>query len=214
MASNTNKTVGGLPLVIITFLLSQWAVLANETPREFAKRFYAAHQTWSIRGVPTSEDEGIVSQFVGMEIIHAFRRVNKHRELEAKRYDPDNPMKPRWCIEGEVFCDNWEGVTYYSIGRSKFEGGRWIVEAHLEYVERGKSYPWTDILVLDRAGKDWVVADIRYSRGGTLLTSILQDLDEADREIPKTTANQKLKMRDQPPVDNPLPAPSRRPECR
>lgn len=123
---------------------------------------------------------------MGIEIIRAFRRVNEHRELEAKRYDPKNPTKPRWCVEGEVFCDNWEGITHYSVGKARMENGRWTVEANLEYVEGGKSYPWTDILVLERAGEKWVVADIRYARGGTLLTSILEELVEADREIPET----------------------------
>jgi len=175
-------------LLIVLVLLSALAgARAEESPREFARRFYAAYQTWSSRGVPRTKDEGAVSQFMGIEIIRAFRRVNEHRELEAKLYDPKHPMKPRWCLEGEVFCDNWEGITHYSVGKVRIEKGRWLVDAHLEYVEGGKSYPWTDILVLERAGKNWVVADIRYARGGTLLTSILEELVEADKEIPKAT---------------------------
>ena len=134
---------------------------------------------------------------MGIEIIRAFRRVNEHRELEAKLYDPKNPMKPRWCIEGEVFCNNWEGITHYSVGKARIDNDRWTVEAHLEYVESGKSYPWTDFLVLERAGEKWVVADIRYARGKTLLTSILEDLVEADREIPKTTTKRESNQGEQ-----------------
>ena len=172
---------------ILTAAISVCAIslVAAETPREFAKRFYAAHQTWPIRGVPTTEQEELVSRFLGAEIIHAFRRVNEHRRLEAEQFDPENPMKPRWCMEGNVFCDNWEGITRFSIGKAKRREGRWIVEAHLEYVEGGISHPWTDRLVLDRSGEDWVLADIEYNRGGTLLTLILEELTEADAEIPK-----------------------------
>ena len=181
-------------LLILLALLSSPAVTqAGESPREFARRFYAAHQTWTIRGVPTDRDESVVSPLMGIEIIRAFRRVNEHRELEGKLRDPEDPskprwqtVKPRWCIEGQVFCDNWEGITHYSVGKARIDKGRWIVEAHLEYIEGGKSYPWTDILVLDRAGENWVVGDIRYGQGGTLLTRILEELVEADKDIPKT----------------------------
>ena len=180
--------------VIIAILSSLSAARADEAPSEFARRFYVAHQTWPIRGVPTSEDEGLVSEFFGIEIIRAFRRVNEHQKLAAERYVPPvNLMKQAWAHEGEVFCDNWEGFTHFSIGKSRIEEGSWIVEAHLEYVERGESYRWTDVLVFDRAAEKWVISDIRYSRGGTLLTSILEGLETAGREIPTTAAAQKSK---------------------
>ena len=181
-------------LVILLGLLSGLSVTATgESPREFARRFYAAHQTWQIRGVPEVGHEGAISQFMGSEIIRAFRRVNEHRELETKLYDPKNPRKPRFCMEGDVFCEFYEGITHYSVGRAQFIKGRWIVEAHLEYIENDKSYPWTDIVVLDRAAGNWVVADIRYAGGGKLLRSILEELEVADKEIPKTKLKPKSK---------------------
>jgi hypothetical protein len=180
-------------LLFLVISFSTVCAVAGESPREFARRFYAAYQKWPIRGVPVPEHEDMISPYLSIEIIRAFRRVNEHRRLEAKRYDPNNPMKPRWCAEGDVFCDNWEGITRYAIGTAKRFNGRWVVEANLEYIESGTSYPWTDRLILERAGDDWVVADIEYSRGGTLLTSTLEGLAEADIEIPKGVKNRQQK---------------------
>jgi hypothetical protein len=125
-------------LVLLALFSCLAAAKASESPRMFAHRFYAAHQAWAIRGVPEARHEGIVSQYMCINIIRAFRRVNEHRELEAKFSDSKSLMKPRWCSEGDVFCDNWEGITHYAVGNARVAEGRWIVEAHLEYIEDGK----------------------------------------------------------------------------
>lgn len=160
---------------------------ADETPREFVRRFYAAYKTWHIRGVPLSEHERLISPFCGMEIIRVFRRVNEQRkDLERMfPHDPANPIKPPWCLEGDVFCDVWEGITHFAIGRTTRDRGRIIVEAHLEYVEQGKTYPWTDRVILDRAGNSWVIADIEYADGGSLLRSIQQELNRVAKYLVK-----------------------------
>ena len=160
---------------------------ADETPREFVRRFYAAYKIWWIRGVPRPEHEGAISAFCGMEIIRIFRRVNDQADAWERKYpfDPANPVKPPWCIEGDVFCDVYEGVTYYSIGRAYRARGRVTVEAHLEHIEQGRSYPWTDRVVLDRAGDSWVIADIEYARGGSLLSSIERELNSVSRDLKK-----------------------------
>lgn len=152
---------------------------ADETPRAFVRRFYAAYKTWQIHGVPLPEHEHLVSPFCGMEIIRVFRRVNEQgAEWERKfPFDPVNPMKPPWCQEGDVFCNVWEGVTHFAIGQATRDRGRISVEAHLELVEQGKTYPWTDRVILDRAGDSWVVADIEYARGGSLVRSIQRELN-------------------------------------
>ena len=120
----------------------------------------------------------MISPFCGIEIIRAFRRVNGQRDLQQLKYPfgRKNPTKPAWCLEGDVFCDLWEGFTYFSIGRESVVGGRIVVEANLEHREGGESCYWTDRVVLDRDGQNWVIADIRYSRGGSLLESIGQEL--------------------------------------
>ena len=174
-----------LPFVVIA-LCSSFS-LADESPREFVRRFYSAYKTWPIRGVPLPEQERLISPFCGTAIIRVFRKVNQQRSDWERKFPHDsaNPMKPPWCIEGDVFCDVWEGVTYFSVGRAARVRGRVTVEAHLELVEQGKTYPWTDRVILDRAGDSWVIADIEYARGGSLVDSIQHELDDIAKYLVK-----------------------------
>ena len=174
-----------LPFFIIA-LCSSWS-LADEDPREFVRRFYSAYKTWPIRGVPLPEDERLISPFCGSEIIRVFRKVDQQRSDCERKFpnDPANPMKPPWCLEGDVFCGVWEGVTYFSVGRASLVRGRVVVEAHLELVEQGKSSPWTDRVILDRAGDSWMVADIEYARGRSLRDSIQRELDDVAKYLVK-----------------------------
>ncbi|OYV00321.1 MAG: hypothetical protein CFE26_24140 [Verrucomicrobiales bacterium VVV1] len=161
-------------ITILIFVTNLQLVEAHESPRQFVQRFYTAHRSWPFRGVPYLEQERFISPYCGMEIIRIFRRVNDQRDLEERKFssDPKNPYKPAWSQQGHVFCDVYEGITNFSIGRQFTVKGRMVVEAHLELVEQGKSYPWTDRVILDRAGRNWVIADIEYSGGGSLLESI------------------------------------------
>lgn len=159
---------------------------AGEESREFAGRFYRALNRWGFRGVPLSHNTPRMEPWLGMEAIRVFRRVNEQREQYCRAYPikPDEPrVKPPWCLEGDVFCDSWEGFTYFSVGRVHRRGGRLMVNMHLEYIELGKSYPWTDIVVLDRAGDRWVVADIEFADGGSLLEGIRAKLARVERQI-------------------------------
>lgn len=160
---------------------------AEETPREFVRRFYAAYKTWQIRGVPLPEHERLISPFCGIEIIRVFRRVNEQSDDYERKFpqDPTNPTKPPWCQEGDVFCNVWEGITHFAIGRATRNRGRVSVEAHLEIVEGGKTYAWTDRVILDRSGDSWVVSNIEYAGGGSLLTSIQGGLKQVALELKK-----------------------------
>jgi len=172
-------------LLHFVIAISFVATAVGETPREFVRRFYAASSEWKIRGVPLPEHERLISQFCGIEIIRVFRRVNDQRDLWERRFphDPSNPIKPPWCIEKDVFCDNWEGITNYSVGRSLRMRGRIVVEVHLEFVEQSERYRWTDRVILDRAGDSWVVSDIDYAGGGSLLESTQKELKLVAREL-------------------------------
>ena len=110
-------------------------------------------------------------------MIEVFRRVNEQRLRDEREhpFDPKNPMKPNWCYEGDIFVGVWEGANYFSIGRVHRRNGRVIVDAHLELVIGGRA-EWTDHLILDVAGDEWVVSDIEYADGGTLVTGIARQL--------------------------------------
>jgi hypothetical protein len=120
-----------------------------------------------------------VSPFCGIEIIRAFREVNDQRDACERKFpfDPKNPVKPPWCAEGDVFCSVYEGLSHFAIGRATRVGGRLFVDAHLELVYSGESSTWTDRILLEQAGGSWVIADIQYAGGESLLTQIRRGLD-------------------------------------
>jgi hypothetical protein len=157
----------------------------SESPRQFVRRFYSAYKTWSIRGVPDPKQVKVISPFLGTEVLEMFDQVNSQRDRWEKKhpFDPANPVKPPWCTEGDVFCDVWEGITHFSVGEARLKRGRMIVEAHLEECEGGETYTWTDRLVLDRAGGEWVVADVQYAKGGSLLFTIGTQLKEIEKYL-------------------------------
>ena len=172
-------------ITILILVTNLQPVDAHESPRQFVQRFYTAHRSWSFRGVPYREQERFISPYCGMEIIRIFRRVNDQRDLEEQKFpsDPKNPYKPAWSQQGHVFCDVYEGVTNFSIGRQSMTKGRVVVEANLELVEQGKTYTWTDRVILDRAGINWVIADIQFSGGGSLLGAIELELKQNSKYL-------------------------------
>lgn len=158
-----------------------WAITAvsaagAESPKAFVKRFYEAANVREIRGVPQPRFESHYSTLCGIEIIRAVRWAN--REMEAwcawadKHRPGENLMKPH--LEENLFEGFSDGPTTWKVGSASSLDGRPVVEVAFEHVEQGKFdhgkvYRWTNQVVLDRAGDTWVVRDILYERGGSLL---------------------------------------------
>lgn len=174
-------------LAILAFTLA--AQCAEETPRQFAERFYRGYFRWKIRGVPSVEERNRISPFFSREILRLYAVADRQRTEFMRRFpfDPKHPdrlLKPPWCKEGDPFSDIWEGISTFAIGRVTSVRGRVAVQAHLEWIAPGgTAYPWTDVLVLDRAGDGWVVADIHYSRGGALVADMKEGIKEVKAEL-------------------------------
>ena len=174
---------------ILALVSAALVLQANaETPRHFAERFYRGYFCWQIRGVPTPAERNRISPFFSSEILRLYAAADR-QSAEFERqfpFDPKHPesaLKPPWSKEGDPFSDLWEGISTFAIGRVVHVHGRIAVQAHLEYVVGGKTYPWTDILVLDRAGGEWVVADILFSRGGALLDEMRDGITETESDL-------------------------------
>lgn len=173
-------------ILILACLLSISKVYA-ESPRQFAERFYRGYQKWNIRGVPSSSQRHLVSGYFGTGPLRLFRAVEDQRSRERaglarrNRGNPNPPLvKPLWCAEGDWLSSTDEGITTYAIGRPFVRHGRVNVPAYLEFGVGKAPYRWTDYLVLDRAGDSWVVADIRFEDGKSLMSGLTEEL--ADNE--------------------------------
>ena len=159
-----------------------------ETPRQFAQRFYRSTFRWQIRGVPTPAERNRISPFFSAEILHLYAVADRQRSEFMRRFPfvPKNPMfalKPPWCKEGDPFSSTWEGINTFAIGRVSRIASRVAVPAHLEYVTGNLVSPWTDTLVLDRAGDQWVIADIRFRDGGSLVRDMRKGIAETEQEL-------------------------------
>lgn len=159
-----------------------------ETPRQFAERFYRQYFRWELRGIPTNEEQRRLSPYFSAELLRLWAAAYR-QHLEFIRLNPIDPahperaLKPPWCKEGDVLCDNYEGISTFAIGRSKRIGGRTAVPVHLEWTEGSHTVPWTDTLLLERTGSDWVVADILYARGSSLVAEMREGIREAAPSI-------------------------------
>jgi hypothetical protein len=181
-AASMNRTL----LCILLVALPTYA--EADTPRQFAERFYRNYFRWQIRGVPTVEERNRISVFFSSEILRLYAAADRQRTKFERRFpfDPKHPelaLKPPWCKEGDPFSDSYEGVSTFAIGLAIPIHGKIEVQAHLEYVIGTKVYPWTDTLVLDRAGGEWVVSDIRFAGGHSLVADMREGLRETEREL-------------------------------
>lgn len=174
---------------ILTVLFAAFVMqAAAETPRQFAERFYRGYFRWQIRGVPTVEERNRISPFFSIEILRLYAAADRQRTEFERRFpiDPKRPelaLKPPWCKEGDPFSNTDEGISTFAIGPVTRIGRHIAVQAHLKYTESSPTYSWTDVLVLDRAGGEWVVSDIRFSRGGTLVANMREGLAQTEREL-------------------------------
>lgn len=169
-----------------------WCLLAlilpmqAETPREFAHRFYRNVVRWEIQGVPDAGERRRISPYFSAEILRLYAVATRQREDFTRRFpfDPKHPekaLKPPWSKEGDPFSDCYEGITTFAIGRPTRAGSRIAVPVHLEYIP-GERSAWTDTLILDRAAGAWVIADIRFSKGGSLVGGLRKGIAEHEQE--------------------------------
>ena len=177
-----------MKLTVLVFFLALLIPRTHaETPRQFGERFYRAYFRWDIRGAPNTPERHMISAYFGTEVLHLFsaverQRVREHQGFLRKHRNEPNPpqVKPIWSKEGDPFSSVYEGISTFAIGRPEIRNGRITVPAHLEYLSDGRVHSWTDVLVLDRAGESWVVADIRFRDGKTLVFGLRAGIAESE----------------------------------
>lgn len=174
-------------LVVLLAIITLAPYVRGEEPREFAKRFYRAQLRWKFYGVPTPEESRRISPYFSSEILRLWAVVDRQRDEFNRRFpfDPKQPLlavKPPWCKEGDAFSDNGEGYSTFAVGRTTSHRGRVTVLVHLEYIAE-KTTSWTDALVLERAGSEWVIADIEFPDGDSLVKNLNKGIETRRKEL-------------------------------
>ena len=67
--------------------------------------------------------------------------------------------KPPW-IEGNLFASNYEGIHSFTLGTPSINENKASIPVYLEYREGKTVVKWIDVIVLEKADKEWRVWDI------------------------------------------------------
>jgi hypothetical protein len=151
-------------VVVATALFALFATraasgaLSEETPAEFANRFYHAYGALRVRGIPNETQRKELSPFFTVELRELLARADGRREpLDSKRRRRNRPS-----CEGDVFTSNSAGYAdTYAIGFPHAAIGRLIVPIHLAEEETGDA--WVDRLILHHDNGRWFIADITFT---------------------------------------------------
>ncbi|HEY3898353.1 MAG TPA: hypothetical protein VGM54_07055 [Chthoniobacter sp.] len=139
--------------------------LSEETPAEFANRFYHAYGELRVRGVPNERQRRALAPFFTLELQALLAKADRCRgSLEPH---PARPNKPG--CGGDLFTSNSSGwADTYAIGFPQAVIGRLIQPIHLADAETGDA--WVDRLMLHHGNGRWFIADIVFTndRGNRL----------------------------------------------
>lgn len=127
-------------------------------PREAARDFYEVVQVEKIDGLPEGKAWKKLEPLVTPELAKSVRVAQKYQ----KDFMKENPgEKPPW-VEGDLFGSLFEGAQKREPGVPKVNGNVAEVPVKMAYSDRGQTVKWTDILILKRVSRGWLVDNLRY----------------------------------------------------
>jgi hypothetical protein len=153
------------PMTIRLFALFAFgisAALAQASPEEAARQFYASYQKLHFSGLPNARQLQALSEHLSSGLQAAMRKAQGQ---QAKCIKANPGDKGPW-VEGDMFTSNFEGFTKLAAPSKGAplvpKGQQAQVRLTFEYVENGQRVTWTDevVLVLERGR--WVIDDVHY----------------------------------------------------
>lgn len=132
-----------------------------EDPQAAARVFYSELRRLGLRALPTPEEWLPFAPRVTESLDGAIRGAQKE-QADFRKNVPDE--KPPW-VDGDLFSSLFEGPKTFKVGVAKVRGDLAEVPVECVHTEAGDTVTWTDLLVLKKTEKGWLVDDLRY--GGT-----------------------------------------------
>ena len=163
--------------VIVSVLGVGQSVCAQSSvssPTRAAEQFYRTYLKLRIDGLPNDNQLKTLSPLITADLKDLFVAARKI-QAEYIREHPDE--KPPWG-DGDLFSSLFEGAQSFRIGRASLRGDIAEMPVHLTYRQGGSTTRWSDVLVLKRTGRIWLVSDILMKgewafKSGNSLRSIL-----------------------------------------
>jgi len=144
-----------------------------EDPQSAARVFYAELRRLGLRALPTVAEWEPFAPRATPALTEAIKRAQKEQADFMKKF-PDE--KPPW-VDGDLFSSLFEGPQRFEIGDAKIIGDRAEVPVTCVHTYGGDTAKWTDIIILTKSEKGWLVDDLRY--GGTWDFAAVGTLREA-----------------------------------
>ena len=163
-------------VVVLLLALGQpvCAQSSASSPTRAAEQFYRTYLKLKIQGLPNNNQLKILSPLITSDLKELFVTA---KEIQAKSIREHPDEKPPWA-DGDLFSSLFEGAQSFRIGHPSNRGDTTEVPVQLTYRQGGSTTRWSDVLILVRNGKRWLVSDILLRgewafKSGDSLRSIL-----------------------------------------
>ena len=172
-----NLILTSLLVLLLGCSQSVTAQASLSSPTQAADKFYRTYLKLSIRGLPNDKQMEVLSPLITPDLKVLFEAARK-TQMKFIQEHPDE--KPPW-VEGDLFTSLFEGAQTFRIGRPTVRGDLTEVPVQLTYREGGSTTRWSDVLILVRRGKRWLVRDIElkgdwaFKNGGSLRSILRSD---------------------------------------
>ena len=145
---------------LFVLLLASPAGFCGEPPEQVVKQFYR----WAIRPAPAEIGRGLapVQQLLGKELYAALEAQQQY-ETACAAIAPAN-IKPYSIDQSPFFVSPDKAKALHST-EAFITGNKALVGAKLVYDELA----WTDTVVLRRSQGMWVIQEIQWQEGGSLI---------------------------------------------
>lgn len=129
-----------------------------------ADKFYRTCLKLDPWGLPTPDQMDRFEPLFTEDLTGMIEDARRHRNMLLR----ENPAgRLPWC-EGNLFSSLRDGFTFYAVGVPVVLDDIATVPVHLEYRYQGHITRWIDVMVLQRSGRRWLVADIFLNAPWTL----------------------------------------------
>jgi hypothetical protein len=154
------KVVVATALFVLLATGAAFGSLSEETPVEFANRFYHTYGALRVRGLPNEQQRRALAPFLTAELRELLARANRRLGPASSIRPP--PGKTDCKCEGDLFTSNTIGcANTYAIGFPHPAIGRLILPIHLADDETGDT--WVDQLILHHSNGHWFIAEIVFT---------------------------------------------------
>lgn len=131
---------------------------APSDPRQTVQIFYSTLLTNKVSGLPDGKTMKALAPLMTPDLARYFREARQVQAVFMK-HSPDE--KPPWC-EGDLFSSLFEGPQKVSVGEPRIIGSRAEVPVLCSHSDRSGTTRWTDVFLLQKTPRGWLVEDVRY----------------------------------------------------